>query len=328
MRSPFSEIETDRLILREINPEIIEYIFSNYGQKRLRQFFDCQSDEALEEERIRFQKKYISNLQWSFKNWLFVEKTSGKVIGDGGFHLWALPHKRAEIGYSIKEEQWNKGYMTEALSKIIEIGFREMNLYRIEAFVGPQNGPSLRLMEKFGFCREGYMVKRYWYKEELTDLLAFALLKPTFESLTSTEPDALKNIVKAFENHTLPLQRWTHEAHLSTGLWYILKDGKAAALCKIRSGIISYNLAMGVRNTSSSGYHETITVFWVWLLDQYLKHFGEGKNIEELADAFVKSHYAAKELPLKFYSKEALMSTAARGQWLAPDIQALDFDGI
>ena len=65
-----------------------------------------------------------------------------------------------------------------------------------------------------------------------------------------------------FSDRILDKSLWTHEAHITTAIWYLMKYEKEDALCRLRSGIISYNLAVGGENTGMGGYHETITVFW------------------------------------------------------------------
>ena len=328
MQGTHPHIKTKRLTLREINPEIIAYVFKNYNPAQLMQFFGCENERELEEQRLRFTRKYISNLQWSFKTWFLIENITGTVIGDAGFHLWSLPHKRAELGYGLKEDSYKKkGYMKEALEEIIRIGFEEMGLNRIEAFIGPDNIPSLHLIQGFHFKGEGYQVQRYIVDGKLTDLLAFGLLESEYRA-TKTDLNSKEALIRAFEAHTLPAKDWTHEAHLTTGLWYVFHDGYEKALCKIRSGIISYNLAVGGKNTPDSGYHETITLFWMWLLDQFVEHFGKDKEFEEVRKAFINSIYTSARVPLQFFSKAHLMSTAARGRWVEPDLQELDINKI
>ncbi len=59
------------------------------------------------------------------------------------------------LGYKLDGELVNRGYMTEAVNLVVDIAFEELRLHRIEANVMPRNLPSLRVMEKCGFQREG-----------------------------------------------------------------------------------------------------------------------------------------------------------------------------
>ncbi|MDB5227361.1 MAG: hypothetical protein JWN78_1554 [Bacteroidota bacterium] len=69
----------------------------------------------------------------------------------------------------------------------------------------------------------------------------------------------IRTLAEEFENETLPKALWTYEAHLATGLYYVLNLESEAAFNKIRTNIKKYNLATGGENTETTGYHETIT---------------------------------------------------------------------
>ena len=72
--------------------------------------------------------------------------------------------------------------MTEALAAIIEFGFREVGLNRVQAVLMPGNVASVKLLEKLGFRREG-VLRQYenWGEKGYVDLLMFALLRHEYE---------------------------------------------------------------------------------------------------------------------------------------------------
>jgi ribosomal-protein-alanine N-acetyltransferase len=63
------------------------------------------------------------------------------------------------MGYKLDKDELNKGYITEALRKGIDIMFNEYGLHRIEANIMPKNSRSLRVAEKLGFYNEGLALK-------------------------------------------------------------------------------------------------------------------------------------------------------------------------
>lgn len=133
---------------------------------------------------------------------------------------------------------------------------------------------------------------------------------------------SIHDLVQQFENETLPKEQWTHEAHLSVGCFYVYAYGKDEALNKIRVNIKKYNVATGGQNTETSGYHETITVFWIWNIHEFVKKQSTDKSIEQIIGQFISSVYSDKNYPLEFYTKEHLLSTAARLNFAVPDIKA------
>ena len=80
-----------------------------------------------------------------------------------------------------KDEYKNQGFMTEALKPVLAYGFNQMQLQRVEAFVGLDNVASIALLKKFGFMQEGCLRKHYHSQGINTDSLVFGLLKETFE---------------------------------------------------------------------------------------------------------------------------------------------------
>ena len=133
-----------------------------------------------------------------------------------------------------------------------------------------------------------------------------------------TMESEILDLVNGFNNQSLPLARWTHEAHLTVALWHLQHHTPDEALCLLRSGIIVYNNQTGGENSPVKGYHETITVFWLKVIEHYLKRINT-TDLLSICNEFLNSDFASKDLPLKFYSKELLFSTQARAFLTEPD---------
>lgn len=132
----------------------------------------------------------------------------------------------------------------------------------------------------------------------------------------------LEVLIVRFESGTLPKAEWTHQAHLLVGLWYVFHHGKEKATLLMRDGVRRYNDATGTPNTATSGYHETITLFFIWFLDSFLKRTDRQRPLNQIADELLEKH-SDRNLPLRYYSKERLMSVEARFGWIEPDLQPL-----
>lgn len=131
--------------------------------------------------------------------------------------------------------------------------------------------------------------------------------------------EEIKNLVKAFETRTLSKEEWTHAAHLTVGLYYCLNCPFALAKNWMRDGIHWLNDAHGTPNTETSGYHETLTVFWLLTIEEFVGKTNCG-GLAELANRLIAS--CDTKLPLKFYSRELLFSAEARARYVEPDLQA------
>lgn len=91
------------------------------------------------------------------------------------FHLDAQC-RRAEIGYDLHPAMWGKAYMNEALLALLELGFNEMMLNRIEADVDPHNTASINTLQRLGFLQEGLMRERWIVDGVKFDTAFFGLL--------------------------------------------------------------------------------------------------------------------------------------------------------
>jgi len=141
-------------------------------------------------------------------------------------------------------------------------------------------------------------------------------LRPMKDSQTWNEQEILE-VVRGFQARTIPKERWTHQAHLVTALWYHVHHTPLESICYLRSGIIEYNASVGGKNTPEDGYHETLTLFWCKVISSFVEE-NQGLPLAELTNKFLASEMATKEYPMKFYSRERLFSLEARASYVAP----------
>lgn len=177
----FELIQTHRLILRKLTPVVYQEIFQYRNEQEIKLLLGLKDDEALKSERDKMARG-ISTWNRSFLVFQLLDRQTATLVGWCGYHTWYTEHNRAEIGYAITNEAFkNRGLMKEAMEVVILYGFEKMKLQRIEAFVGPSNMPSLRLMEHFGFTKEGHLRKHYCKNGQLEDSMVFSLLADEYE---------------------------------------------------------------------------------------------------------------------------------------------------
>ena len=70
--------------------------------------------------------------------------------------------------------------MKEGIKRILDYGFNEMGLNRVEAMIGSYNEPSLKLVRSLGFVKEGLLREHYCKNGELQDSIVFSLLKKEY----------------------------------------------------------------------------------------------------------------------------------------------------
>ncbi len=89
-------------------------------------------------------------------------------------------------------------------------------------------------------------------------------MTPAMNAVTTADA-----IAAAMTACRLPKSEWTHEAHIQAGLSLVLRSGASAALATLREAIPRYNLSTNTPNTDSRGYHDTLTVYYVWQLMKF-----------------------------------------------------------
>ena len=104
------------------------------------------------------------------------EKENLKLIGAIGLHLDIENHK-AEVGYWLGKSFWNKGYVSEALQKVLKFGFEELNLNKIYASHFLHNPASGKVLEKNGFVYEGTLYQEIFKNNQFLDIKRYGFLK-------------------------------------------------------------------------------------------------------------------------------------------------------
>ncbi len=169
-------LQTNRLLLTGLSPKDISYIFNNLTKSQIKKILGHRSDEDYLKEEHKHKNGY-SSYNRSFILFLITHKESGTIIGRCGLHNWNTEHKRAEIGYVMNDEKFKrKSLMTEAVNIIIDYGFKELKLNRIEAIVSTTNIHSLKIIEKYKFKTEGILRKHSQTNGIFEDDLLFSLL--------------------------------------------------------------------------------------------------------------------------------------------------------
>lgn len=174
----FPQLETKRLRLREIVPEDAEGIFrirGDYAVTRLNigaAYEDVKRAQGLIEAMTRlYQEK--RELRWG----ITLRDGGDEVIGMAGFNTWHRPDRRASMGFDLALAYWRRGIMREALCAVIDFGFTQMNLNRIEADASAENIASIALLTGLGFRHEGSQREQYFDEGAFHDLSLFGLLR-------------------------------------------------------------------------------------------------------------------------------------------------------
>ena len=196
--SPFPEISTDRLLLRQLtlaDAPAVQRLRSNVDVMK---YINRPLTKTIEEA-----EKWINVIVEALaKNegitWCICLKEA-PLEHVGSIGLWRIEKEnhRAEIGYMLEPSLQGKGIMYEAIQKVLDYGFGKLKLHSIEGQIDPRNSASAALLRKAGFVQEGYFKENYFVCGRFADTAVYSLLSPYPEALIPEEVKmAQSNVVQ------------------------------------------------------------------------------------------------------------------------------------
>jgi len=133
----------------------------------------------------------------------------------------------------------------------------------------------------------------------------------------------ITHLGEGFLARSLPKEEWTHEAHLATTTWLLLKHPDIDVDAELPDLICRYNESVGGVNSDTEGYHETITRAFLAGVRLFLSEADPDEPLHELVNELLLSPMGRRDWPLRFYSRDRLLSVEARRNFVRPDIAAL-----
>jgi hypothetical protein len=128
----------------------------------------------------------------------------------------------------------------------------------------------------------------------------------------------IEELVRAFETCEINPAEFKHYQHLAVALWYVRQSPYEEASEKMRQGIQRLAAAYG-----KTGYHETITLFWLKVVHDFYAAAQTDQALFEIANKLA-SKYGNKNLIADYYSEERIASAEAKHGWVEPDLKALN----
>ncbi|PNQ72528.1 N-acetyltransferase [Hanstruepera neustonica] len=173
----FPELESNRLLYRNFNAGDAADLFYLKTDARVMAHMDSNKHESINDSLEAIKRNQDSFKDKTGINWAIVDKATNEFIGYFGYWRFFRENCRGEIGYSLKPEFWGKGFMTEAMTRLIAFGFEDLNLHSIEANINPNNANSEKLLVNFGFKKEAHFRENYLFNGQFLDSIIYCLLE-------------------------------------------------------------------------------------------------------------------------------------------------------
>ena len=184
MKKEFPVLTTERLILSRPVEGDMQHIIHYLDSDKVYSENTANIPYPYKEEDVEFLIHEV--VDKGFENetdFVFAirNKENGLIMGLIGIHHWDKANQKAEIGYWLGKEFWNKGYVTEAMAEVLAFGFKVLNLNKMFANFFPHNPASGRVMEKSGMKQEAVLKQEIYKNGKFLDFVRYSILKENFK---------------------------------------------------------------------------------------------------------------------------------------------------
>jgi RimJ/RimL family protein N-acetyltransferase len=172
-------ITTDSILLRELERKDLHWIHNLHSIPAVDKYntlgipSHLQQTENLVEEWLATQSA-VPQTSYVFA---LEHLVTNEFVGLIALNLDKPTYKKGEVWYKIHPAHWKFGYATVALRRLLQFGFNELKLHRIEAVCAIDNTGSIRVLEKVGMTREGRKRRVLPIRGEWVDNYMYAILE-------------------------------------------------------------------------------------------------------------------------------------------------------
>ena len=175
-------IDTQRLVLRRFKYSDDKTMLKYWISDEKIQSLYSEPVYTTKEEVKELLDKYIGSYEKDdYYRWAIIKKSSSECIGQIAYFLVDSRNNFAEIEYCIGSHFQCKGFATEATKAVIEYGFNQMNLHKVQICTKTINVPSRRVIEKCGLTYEGTLRDYFYMNGEYVGRLYFSILRSEFD---------------------------------------------------------------------------------------------------------------------------------------------------
>jgi RimJ/RimL family protein N-acetyltransferase len=169
-------LRTRRLLLRPLGEADVPSLFEAFSDPRVMRYWSTPPWSSLDAARALVARDLKAMASGDYVRLGIECPEDGQLLGNCTLFKIDGQCRRAEVGYGLAYSAWGHGYMYEALLALLEFGFSELGLNRVEADIDPRNERSARSLERLGFRKEGYLRERWIVDAEVSDSALYGLL--------------------------------------------------------------------------------------------------------------------------------------------------------
>ena len=179
--SHIPELTTERLTMRKMMVIDTEDMYAYASRTDVTKYLTWypHTDREYTKEYLQYLgNRYAAGM---FYDWAVIYEPDCKMVGTCGFTSFNCSSDSAEVGYVLNPAYWGKGIATEALERVLQFGFEELHLHRIEAKFMQGNERSRRVMEKVGMSFEGVLRESMMIKGNYMNIGVCSILRSEWQ---------------------------------------------------------------------------------------------------------------------------------------------------
>jgi RimJ/RimL family protein N-acetyltransferase/predicted enzyme related to lactoylglutathione lyase len=191
--APDYPVETERLLLRPIDPERdVDAMHAYLSREDVCAYIPPTpgTREQIAERLARPERtRSVLTKEGQVLALAVVLKETGTLIGDVVLFWHSAQHRSGEIGYAFNPDYHGKGYATEAAEALLRLAFDGLGLRRVTARIDQENPASAAVVRKLGMRQEAVLVENEWFKGRWSTEMDFAILDREWRARHGNEPD-------------------------------------------------------------------------------------------------------------------------------------------
>jgi RimJ/RimL family protein N-acetyltransferase len=170
-------LEAERVTLRPLRADDVHALFGLFSDPKVARFWSRPAMTHLSQARTLLRQIREGYRSGEMLQLGIERKDDGVLLGTCTLFQFHPQSRRAEIGYALASQHWRRGYMHEALQRLLRYAFDDLDLTRLEADIDPRNEASERTLLRLGFVKEGHMRERWIVGDVVSDSAVYGLLR-------------------------------------------------------------------------------------------------------------------------------------------------------
>jgi ribosomal-protein-alanine N-acetyltransferase len=170
-------LRTQRLLMRQITESDGEGLFGIFAEDEVTKHYAWDTFTSIEQGHELAARTAAQHRQRDAIRWGLLLPASPHIIGTCGYTRWNQENQFAVLGYDLARPYWHHGLMSEAVAAVLQLGFEQAALHRVEATVMAGNTASAAVLTRAGFQHEGTLRGRALKRGEFQDVHIFGITR-------------------------------------------------------------------------------------------------------------------------------------------------------